>query len=421
MENRVTRADVVRPDRLPVLETELWSSAEVLDAAVRGEVGPIVELARRAHGLSRSRLGELAGLSKRAVGRIEVGGAPDVRVVRALQRVLGIPAHLLGLADQAVVIRPGPAQQLLGDAPADVPVAVDGPTLLSLLPLDPTSTEDLLVVRRVVNDVDNYGRPTALRPTVRDLLDFTDRLRRSASGDFRRQLLGVGALYAEFYGWLYEETDDLHSARYWTTQALQQAQSADEPDAIAYAYVRMAHLAALEEDPDRVMGLVRAARHTVGVSPALQAVVLRQEAIALASSGDWSCLDRLDQALVLIGQREQRVTNEYELGYCFTEHQVDVQRAACFLELGCSDDAIEQYEQLRSGDLCLGDRGMHTAKLALAYALSGDLSAAAACAMEALGVARATRSAAITRELRKLEPWNDDQRVAEVTRHLCEV
>ena len=83
--------------------------------------------------------------------------------------------------------------------------------------------------------------------------------------------------------------------------------------------------------------------------------------------------------------------------------------------------AIEQYEQLRAGHLCLGDRGMHTAKLALAYARSGDLATAATCGHEALNIARSTRSAAIVRELRKLEPWSSDQRVFAVTRHLGDV
>ncbi|GLZ35168.1 hypothetical protein Lesp02_73550 [Lentzea sp. NBRC 105346] len=412
------RPDVIRPGRgLQTLPPSVWASAEVREAACLGVVGSIVATARRAHGLTQARLGAMAGLSKHAIGRLEAHGGRvhDIRVLRTLQRVLGIPAHLLGLTDQAVLVRPQAAQQLLGEVPsAHASVAVDGHALLSLLSIDPTTTHHLLVLRRVVNDADNYGRPAALKPTVRELCEFTDRLRRSASGEFRRQLLAVGAVYAEFYGWLHEQTHDLREATYWTTQALQQAQAADDPDAIAYATVRMAELAALEEDNDRVMGLLRAAKQTSGVSPVVRAMLLRQEASALSRAGDRSCMNTLDEAKKLVGNRQMSNADEYEIGYCFTERHLDVQRGACLLRLGELDEAIIHYEHLRWGNVCQWERGVHTAKLAVAHAFAGDLEQTVLIASEALELARSTGSTVITRELRALAPWITDPKIAEV-------
>lgn len=416
-----SRADLVRPGSgLTTLPPSLWNSAEVREATANRAVGSIVAFARRAHGLSQTRLGAMTGLSKHAVGRLEAGGGRvhDMRVLLSLQRILGIPAHLLGLADQAVLVQPGAARHLLGETPSPhSSVAVDGPTLLSLLSIDPTSTHHLLVLRRVLNDADNYGRPVALKPTVRELCEFTDRLRQAASGEFRRQLLSVGAVYAEFYGWLYERTQDVRDATYWTTHALQQGQAADDPDATAYAYVRMSELAALDGDDDRVIGLLRVAGQTSGVSPAVRAITLRQEASALARARDESCMDKLDEAQVVIGSREPHNADEYEIGYCFTDHHIDVQRAACLIGLGRMDEAIAHYEGFRWGNICHWERGVHTAKLALAHAVVGDLEHAAAIATEALELARTTGSAAITEELGRLDAWTSDPRIAEVAEH----
>src|SRR5205814_2514320 len=83
-------------------------------------------------------------------------------------------------------------------------------------PIDPDIVHRLLVVRRLLNDSDNWLGPRHLATVVRDLYELIDRVRRSASGDLRRQLLDVAALYAEFCGWLPQEAGDLRGGLEWT-------------------------------------------------------------------------------------------------------------------------------------------------------------------------------------------------------------
>ncbi|NKE59913.1 helix-turn-helix transcriptional regulator [Lentzea sp. PSKA42] len=274
------RNAVVVPDGpLPMLPAALWVSKEVLDAVAAESPGAVVAIARKAHGLRQDELGTLAGFSQSAISRLEAGSniAYDMRVLRTLQRLLGIPAHLLGLTDRTVPMRSGEALRL-GGVPGletvakDLVVGMEGKALMALCAsavfgttnangvLADDAVSQLLVLRRIVNDAHNWRGTGALMPAVRNMYDFIDVLRRNARGDVRRRLLGTGAMYAEFYGWLHEEIGDLRNAGAWTSRALEQGQAADDRDVVAYCYVRMSQLAEVDGDDDRVIGLARAAQ-----------------------------------------------------------------------------------------------------------------------------------------------------------------
>src|SRR5205814_1065157 len=122
----------------------------------------------------------------------------------------------------------------------------------------------LLVVRRLLNESDNWLGSGDLARTVSRLYDLIDRTRLAANGELRRQLLDVAALYAEFAGWLHQEVGDVRGAIEWTERALQQALAADDRELVAYVYLRMGQLAG--GDGDRVIGLARAAQREYGLS-----------------------------------------------------------------------------------------------------------------------------------------------------------
>ncbi|MFT7838062.1 helix-turn-helix transcriptional regulator [Saccharothrix sp. BKS2] len=102
------------PGPLPPLPPSLWESREVRQAVRDQAPGAVVAAARRAHGLRQDELGALVGFSQSAVSRLESGSdiAFDLRVLRPLQRLLGIPAALLGLADEGAVPDAGPARRV---------------------------------------------------------------------------------------------------------------------------------------------------------------------------------------------------------------------------------------------------------------------------------------------------------------------
>jgi transcriptional regulator with XRE-family HTH domain len=87
-------------DPLRRLPAATWESREIGEAVAHDCPGAVIAAARRAHGLRQDQLGELAGFSQSAISRLEAGSniAYDLRALRILQRLLGIPAHLLGVA-----------------------------------------------------------------------------------------------------------------------------------------------------------------------------------------------------------------------------------------------------------------------------------------------------------------------------------
>src|SRR5579884_942661 len=88
---------------LSPLPAEFWRSWEVTRAVAGNTPGTVIALTRQAHGLSQAELGALAGFSQSAISRLETGGnlGYDIRVLRSLGRLLGVPPRLLGLADDS--------------------------------------------------------------------------------------------------------------------------------------------------------------------------------------------------------------------------------------------------------------------------------------------------------------------------------
>ena len=425
------------------LQPDVWESPRIGQAVEHHSPGTVIAIARQAHGLHPSRLADMAGLSQAAISNLESGGdlSHDTRALRRLQRVLGIPPHLLGLSDESVPLRPGDAHQLFahlgigeialrGRTPDGrvVPVAVDRRTLLNLSvsaalgapavdtaallaenhPIDADMLRRLRVVRRIINESANWLGPGSLLPITQKMYELTDRARRTAKGDLRQHLIAIASLYAEFYGWMRQESGDLPGAVAWTERALKQAHAVDDPNPAAYAYIRLGQFAEIEGDADQVIGLARAAQRCGELSRQVHALALQQEACGHAIAGaETACLTRFDQAHELIDGLIPCWNDEYLVGFFFEETRLNAQRAACLLELGRPKDAIDTYHDVLANSelVCRSDRGMHLAKLARAYALTGESEQATATALQALDLSRYAGTRVITEELRKLSGW----------------
>jgi transcriptional regulator with XRE-family HTH domain len=420
---------------LPVV---FWRSWEVTRAASAGTPGAVIALARQAHGLSQAELGALAGFSQSALSRLESGGNPgyDIRVLKSLGRLLGVPPRLLGLADEGGT--PAAAAQMTAALPrtavdrksvldACIAAIVGAPTARAWrladdgLPADEQTVHSLLVVRRLVNDADNWIGAGNLAPAIAELYGLIDRMRRAAKGEMRRWLLDVTALYAEFYGWLCQEIGDLRGAAEWTERALQQAQAADDRDLVAYAYVRMAQLAECDHDDDRVIGLSRAALREPDIKMQVRGLALQQKARGHALARDESsCLRALDRVRELDLPDVPPWSDEYRVGYYFSAHHQSAQRASSLLDLGRVREAIASYERHRDSweQLCRWEQAVHTARLARAYALVGEVEHAAAVGSQALGLGAGTASALVVTELRKLDAWRGVPAIASLTAEL---
>src|SRR6266536_2489415 len=389
---------------LTPLPPGVWESWEIRDAATQGHPGAVIAAVRKAHGLNQGQLGALAGFSQSAISRIESGGnlAFDMRMLRIFQRLLGIPPHLLGLAHDTFPIGGQDSVRLV--APIS-PAAARDPFTEAAVDTHTFAAACTSMVLAAL-PVDSFGSLVERAPIDPDVV---------------RRLLDVAALYAEFTGWLHQEVGDLASAANWTQRALQQAQAADDPGLVAYVYLRMGQLAEVDGDGDRMVGLARAAQREQGLSTALRALALQEEARAHAVVGDThSGMTVLDEASLLAEEVRSQWTDEYRVGYYITEHSLRAQRSACLLELGRSRDAIEYYQSTRAGQatLCQWEQGLHLAKLARALAENGDLDQAAAIGYEALSIGRKTGAVVVTNELRRLDAWRHAPVIADLTNGL---
>src|SRR6266568_400146 len=153
---------------LPALPASLWHSWEIRAAVAAGAPGTVVAIARRAHGLRQDELGALAGFSQSAISRLESGSnlAYDLRILRTLHKLLGIPPRLLGLAEETPAEPVGRVPALFG-----VPDHLVGADSVA-----PELASHLLITRRIVNDADNWRTSVPLTPAVRQLYQLADRL-----------------------------------------------------------------------------------------------------------------------------------------------------------------------------------------------------------------------------------------------------
>ncbi|HJP79395.1 MAG TPA: helix-turn-helix transcriptional regulator [Pseudonocardiaceae bacterium] len=418
---------------LPPLPPSFWNSWQVREAAAASP-GAVVAMVRRAHGLHQGELGALSGFSQSTISRLEAGGnlAYDMRVLRALQRLLGVPPFLLGLADRAVgdgapgaepvpAAFPAPATLTVHDiCPAATAFAVGeaGSAQLTGVPMGPRIISHLLVARRMINDASSWRRTAALLLAARQLYDVADGLRRAAPrGEFRRRLMFVSAGYAEMCGFFHQQNGNLPKAGHWTAKALQQAQAADDRNLVAYVYARMSALAEAESDVDRVIGLAVAAEREPGISPRVRAFALHQHARGLARRGEAAaCLDAMDEAFDLVEHAEPEHSEEYVVGYWVNRYHIATERAGRLLDLGRLREGLDAYQQVRVhwAQICPWLQAAHLAKIAVAQADLGDLDTAAATGFDALVLAEATGSPSVIDELRRLERWSESRPIAQL-------
>ncbi|MDQ3577282.1 MAG: XRE family transcriptional regulator, partial [Actinomycetota bacterium] len=98
----------------------------------------------------------------------------------------------------------------------------------------------------------------------------------------RSRLFEIGALFAEFCGWLSDDLGDFAAGRAWSNQALEWAHSSGDPDIAAYVLMRMSQQAQLADERARASVLAEAAvRYETRVtSPFVRAAIYQQAAHA---------------------------------------------------------------------------------------------------------------------------------------------
>jgi tetratricopeptide (TPR) repeat protein len=283
-------------------------------------------------------------------------------------------------------------------------------------------------LRRVFNEFDAADwllGPQLQLPTVASHFELVERLLKVAGGRSRADLFALRTRYAEFAGWLHQDSGHWSAAVWWTERALSSAQETGDGLMASYVLVKKSQQAEADGDVRLAIAFARAAQSNTSLTATVRAVALQQEAQGLALQGEAEeCQRKLDQALEL-SARASEADQDGPARYCIPEF-VEISRAGCWMKMGRPRQAIDVYERqlARLPAHHYRDRGVYLGQLATAYAMHGEPDAAVARGRDAQEVVRATLSHRIVRELRglsrKLGAWDDLPEVEDFRRSLEE-
>jgi transcriptional regulator with XRE-family HTH domain len=338
--------------------------------------------------------GDHCGASRQTIHEIEQGRIPHPDALRWLAVALELPVEQVAAAAREQRMN---RRQLLQGAGL-----LGGVMLLPARPASaPVQTGEVAgYLARVFPEfstADWLLGPQLVLPAIPRHLELVAQLLDSASGSDRRELLSVGARWAEFAAWVYADADHFAPAALWADRAMAWATEADDQTMVGYTLVRKADQAAQRDDAAGTIGLARAAqRHPV--PPRVRAAALVHEAHGHAIAGDQpATMGALDQAATLAARSDEGPGRYLTPGY------VELQRAACWQTLGHPDKAVGAFERQLATlpPVHRRDRGLYLARLARAYRATGNRAQAATTAAEARAVADATGSKRILRGLAK--------------------
>lgn len=148
--------------------------------------------------------------------------------------------------------------------------------------------------------------PRYLIPPVQSQLPLIDRLCQAARGPERQAIVFIAARFAEFCGWLYQDSGHSDSALYWTNHALDYAYELGNTQLTAYILHRKSNIVTEAGSPGHGLGLANAALKVSGsLSPQIRAVALRQQARTHALLSEPSQFRRaIDEALICASQED---------------------------------------------------------------------------------------------------------------------
>ncbi|WP_428957749.1 transcriptional regulator [Streptomyces sp. cg35] len=411
-------------------------------------------------------MADLVNFSKSHLSKVERGKRPSVQLARACDRALHAEGALSSLAgpqtgtsaqgEESRAASPA-ATADTWSAPWTLHLSVDrGNDFMAFHPRalsDPTE-KPAVMSWRLPEKPDGEGERSLALPHFRALFDecralgqtlgpgvvspllvtATNALRTlagTAPGAERSSLLRLAGRFAEYAGWMSQETGDDSAALWWTDQAAALAAACDDHDLVAYSLIRRAEIALYAEDSRGTVELaLHAARQTD--NPRVQGLAAQREAQGYALQGlDSACRHALDRAASLMSAASADGPPDPDgppvLGSLHMDDPTGFVSGWCLLDLGRAEEA--------AGTLAAGldtvpetarrARARHGARLALALADCGELEHACAVAAHVTASLPMVDSATIRSELRRLNRalnrWHHDPRVRSVTAGIAAV
>jgi transcriptional regulator with XRE-family HTH domain len=216
-------------------------------------------------------------------------------------------------------------------------------------------------------------------------------LARVAKSPARERYLRLASRYAEYTGWMTQETGNDKAALWWTQTAVDMASAAGDHDVAAHSLVRHALITLYRDDATQTIQLAQQAQADPKAPPRIRGMAALREAQGHALAGDdRRCRTTLDVATRLL---ESVGTS---MGPMVT--------GWCLYDLGRPAEAAEILDRELGRGPAMGRRGhaRFGARRALAHAAAGEIDQACVLAQEVLDSAEIVDSATIRFDLRQL-------------------
>ncbi|CAM5297738.1 helix-turn-helix domain-containing protein [Streptomyces abikoensis] len=220
----------------------------------------------------------------------------------------------------------------------------------------------------------------------------------------REGLLKLASRYAEYIGWLVQETGDDTSALWWTQRAVEMAAAGGDRDLAAYALVRRALITLYRGESGETVALAQQAQKG-GLPPRIRGLAAQREAQGHALSGDHdACMRCLDRARVLLSGHPGDEGSPV-IGTTSLTDPVTMVTGWCLYDLGRPRQAAEVLGEQVAGlpADALRSQARYGLRQALAHAAGGDVERACDVAGPLLRTTVSVGSATVATDLARLE------------------
>ncbi|OKH98211.1 transcriptional regulator [Streptomyces sp. CB02923] len=240
-------------------------------------------------------------------------------------------------------------------------------------------------------------------PLVAQAQALCDLASRSAGGT-RRGLLVLASRYAEFAGWMAQESGNDRAASWLTRRAVDLADAGGDRHLATYALARQALISFYAGDAPATIGLAGRAANTKDAPARIRGLAAQQEAQGHALAGDHrTCMRRLEAARAwLVADTED--PSLPVIGSSNLTDPVSMATGWCLYDLGRPHQAADilDTETARLPGHSVRNQVRYGMRRALSHAAAGDVEHACSVAGALLGPASQVGSATVRADIRRL-------------------
>ncbi|MFD2421905.1 helix-turn-helix domain-containing protein [Amycolatopsis pigmentata] len=268
------------------------------------------------------------------------------------------------------------------------------------------STVPIDVFRAMFDHFRRLGQSMSPAVVLPALVTHTHTLRelaRNARPGERGEVLTLCARYAEYAGWMAQESGNDHAALWWTDRAVEMAEAGGDREMATYAVVRRALVAFYRGDAHDTIELAKQAQNP-NSSHRIRGLAAQREAQGHALAGDYDqCMRGLDRARALLAA----ATNESTLpplGPTNVADPVAMTEGWSLHDLGRPHEAasILDREMDRIPGHAVRSRARYGVRQALAHAASGEVEHACVLTARILDLVDAADSVTVNTDLQRL-------------------